>query len=384
MKKRRRVLSVLTAVLLVLALSVPMPASAANLYFTALNDTVVPLTADTMPVWYNGLIYVPYTVFDANLNGVGVNMGMYTSYNSANRTVTLFNLRQMLVFDLNTGTCRDDVTGTTYSSRAMMRNGRPYLSLSMVCSYFSLEYSYHQLSYIPQGYLVRIRSADVAIKDDAYFIDAAQRLISDRLRDYTQSLSPAETTDPVIAQPSAPPEVPSSKVATYLAFRCEDAGSLPAILNTLDSAKRYAVFFLSPQLMEEEGGLVRRILGTGHSVGILANGEGDVQSLLDRGQRALEEAAQTRTTLAYVPAGQRAALEQEGWVCWAETMLLRPGSTVGANTFAANTLDRLGTRRRTVFLTMEGDGDAARVLSALLRQMDSGSYSVAVPMETRL
>ena len=28
-----------------------MPASAANLYFTAINDSVPPLTSDTMPFW---------------------------------------------------------------------------------------------------------------------------------------------------------------------------------------------------------------------------------------------------------------------------------------------------------------------------------------------
>ena len=63
----------------------------------------------------------------------------------------------------------------------------------------------------------------------------------------------------------------------------------------------------------EEGDLVRRILGTGHSVGILAEGE-EVRPLLEQGSLALERAAQTRTTLAYVPAGQRAALEQEGFL----------------------------------------------------------------------
>ena len=158
---------------------------------------------------------------------------------------------------------------------------------------------------------------------------------------------------------------------------------MSGILDALDRAGHYGAFFLSPQVLEEEGDLVRRILGTGHSVGILAEGE-EVRSLLEQGSLALERAAQTRTTLAYVPAGQRAALEQEGWVCWRETLSLAPSGTVGPNTFANSVLDRLGDRRRTVYLTLEGGTDTARVLSTLLRRLGDSRYSIAVPMETRL
>ena len=210
----------------------------------------------------------------------------------------------------------------------------------------------------------------------------ARELINNRLRDYTQSLSPAETTPTIPVSPSEPPEVDGGNVATYLAFRCESADGLSAILNTLDGTGQYALFFLAPQVIEEEGGLVRRILGTGHSVGILA-WEGEKEAL-SRGRLALEELAHTRTTLAYVPDGARAGLEEQGWVCWKETLYLEPGDSVGGTAFAGTVLNRLGTRRRTVYLTLEGSGNTARVLSALLRQLSSNHYTVAVPMETRL
>lgn len=132
MKKRRGAVPFLLAAVLFLGLSVPMPASAANIYFVGLNDNVPPMTAGNMPFWSGGVLYVPYTVFDANLNGSHVNLGLHTSYNRVDNTVTLFNLRQMLVFNMNDGTCRDDMTGAVYSSRAVMRNGRPYLALNMV------------------------------------------------------------------------------------------------------------------------------------------------------------------------------------------------------------------------------------------------------------
>ena len=381
MRKKRPVLPLVLAVILAVGMFQPMPAAAANLYFTGINDSVAPLTSSSMPYWSGGTLYVPYTVFDANQNGVGVSLGLYTSYNHRSHIVTIFNLKQMLVFDLERGTCRDDMTGAAYDARAVMRYGKPYVPLYVVCSVFGLEYSYNQLSYISQGYLVRIKSAD-AVLDDGLFIDRARELINNRLRDYTQSLSPAETTPTVPVSPSGPPEVDGSNVATYLAFRCESADGLSAILNTLDGTGQYALFFLAPQVIEEEGGLVRRILGTGHSVGILAR-EGEEEAL-SRGRLALEELAHTRTTLAYVPDGARAGLEEQGWVCWKETLYLEPGDSVGGTAFAGTVLNRLGTRRRTVYLTLEGSGNTARVLPALLRQLSSNHYTVAVPVETRL
>lgn len=299
---------------------------------------------------------MPYSIFDASLNKIGVGLGLYTSYNRDSRTVTIFNLRQMLIFDLNSGTCRDDVTGTTYISRAIMRGGRPYLALSTVCSHFGLEYSYNQLPDIPQGYLVRIKSSDT-VMSDADFIDAAKNVINNRLREYTQSLNPAESTDPG-TNPSTPSipggNTPAGKddTAAYLAFRCETGGGLTGILDTLRESECCAVFFLTPQLLEE-GDLVRRILGGGHSVGILADG-GETAPLLEQGSLALERAACARTTLTYAP-GQQESLEEEGWVCWQETVLLHPDDTVNPNTFASGAVRRLGKQDQAVCLTLEGE-----------------------------
>lgn len=382
MMKKRRVLPLILAAVLFLGLARPMPASAAALYFTGINDSVALLTSDTMPCWSGGALYVPYTVFNANQNGISISLGLSTNYNRTGQTVTIFNLKQMLTFGLEDGTCYDDMSGVYYDARAIMRNGKPYVPLNTVCSFFGLEYSYNQLPYITQGYLVRIKSADAAL-DDATFIDAARRLINNRLRDYTQSLSPAETATPAVPSnpsPNAPPEVDAGSVAAYLAFRCEDAEKLSAILNTLD--QQYALFFLTPRLIEEERDLVRRILGTGHSVGILA--QDGQEETLERGRRALEELTHTRTTLAYVPEESRAGLEERGWVCWKETLFLEPGDMTGGTAFANGVLNRLGTRRRAVYLTLEGSGNTARILTALLRQLSNNHYTVAIPMETKL
>lgn len=386
MRRGRRILLGALTALLCIGLFLPLEVSAADLYFTAINDSVSPLTSDTMPFWSGGILYVPYTVFDASLNSIGVDLGMYASYSRNRNTVTLYNGPLDLEFDLNSGTCRDVATGDTYRARAIMRSGKPYLPLNTVCSFFHLTYTYSTLPYIPQGFLVRIKSADVVLSDSD-FIDAASNTINRRLRDYTQSLSSAETTSPARPGTAVTEEpVPSSSVPTYLAVRCTGADGLTGILSALDNAGRCAVFFLSPQVIREEGDLVRRILGTGHSIGILAQGDSLAQTrqLLEEGNRALEQTACARTTLAYAPQDQRSALEEEGAVCWNETLLLSPGDSVGASSFAATTLRRLEGRRRSTYLTLEGGAAGARVLSTLLRQLDSEHFVVSIPMETRL
>ena len=394
MKFLRRPLLTLLTLALCVGLFLPMPVSAADLYFTAINERIEYLTSDTMPFWSGGVLYVPYTLFDKNLNSTQTDLGITVSYNSRTKTsVTLYNLRQqMLTFDLVSGNCRDELTGEVFPYRAVMRNGKPYLPLEMVCSFFGLSWSYNTLPDFPQSYLVRIMTDDVVL-DDATFIGSAGYLLERRLQAYTQSLSPGETTTTTPGTSAVPgdeigkeEEVTPTNIPTYLAIRCESEDSILSILNTLDTAGRYGAFFLTPELLESQGDLVRRMLGTGHSVGILAMGETqkETEQLLEQGQYALEQLALTRTTLAYVPQDQSSALEQEGWVCWDETILLEPSSSVSASSYCNRIMNRLEGRNLVTYLTLSGDADGARILSTLLQQLSEEHFVVGTPLETRL
>lgn len=394
MNKRHRIIPRLLALLVCLALLFPLPVSAADLYFTSVNDNLLPLTADTMPLWSGGQLYVPYTVFDKD--STGVNLDLYGSYDRSNSTVTIYKLRKILVFDLRAGTCRDDTTGETFSSRAIIRNGRPYVPLNTVCDFFGLSRSYIAIS---QGYLVRIKS-EAAVLSDAKFVDAASELINLRLREYNQSLNPApvspgsnagastgtDTDTPSVTPNDTADDPNSPDVGTYLAFLCRPGGDLTGILNALDTQGNYALFLMTPQALEENPDLVRRILGTGHSIGLLADGHDleETRALLEQGNRILEQTAHTRTTVVWAPKDQRSALEAEGWVCWNESVSLSPSDTVGANAFASSALRRLEGRTRTTYLTLPGTANTGRVLSALLRQLKANNFVVSIPMETRL
>jgi len=385
MKKFRRTAMRLFAVLLCLGLLLPSPARAADVYFTSVNDSLLQLTAESMPFWWGGWIYVPYNVFDGRVTGI--DLGLSCSYERDKNKVSVFNLRRMLTFDLNTGACRDEQTGNPVTGRAMIRNGRAYITLSTVCAFFGLSYSYNAINYVPQGYLVRIKSGAVVLSD-AKFIDAAGDLVRRRLREYNQGSDPAPTPAPAPTPdppaPSAPPEETDS--TTYLAFRCESGEGLPAILDALDAAGESGVFFLTPQALEEEGALVRRMLGSGHSVGILARGEdaAQVQAGLETGARLLEGMVHLRVTLADVPKGMEQELEAGGWVCWKETLSMPAAANMGPRTFAANTLRRLSGHTGDARLTLEGGEDTARVLPTLLKRLEEERFVVGVPVETRV
>ena len=386
MRRVRRILPRFLALVLCLSLVLPVPVSAADLYFTAVNDRLLPLSSDTMPLWSGGLLYVPYNVFSREVSGVDLDIS--TSYSRTAGTVTFYRTKQILVFDLNTGTSRDDITGATYYAKAIIRNGKPYVPLNMVCTFFGLARSYTAIS---QGYLVRIKN-DQVVFSDSDFIEAAADLIDRRVRDYNQSLNPSPDTSTPPAQdptPVSPPEEPVTSATdrhTYLAFRCTSKAYVEELLNALDDQAVFALFLFTPQALEESGVLVQRILGTGHSIGLLSE-EGELSAVradLEAGSRLLQLTAHTRTTVACAASSLHNALEKEGWVCWSETTVLEPSDTVGASTFAANTVNRLEGRTGSVYLTMDADANTVRVLSSLLRSCRNNHLILSTPLETRL
>ena len=286
MDLKKRMISLLLSLVLCGAVFVPPASSASStVYFTSLNDNLRPVTADPMPTWSGGVLYVPYTVFLAQYNGGFKLVDVDYSYihTSTTHKLTLYTLQQMLTFDLKNGTCREEISGESYPAQAIMRNGIPYLPVVMVCNFFGLDFSYTAFS---QGYLVRINN-DSVVLSDAKLIDAASNLINRYLREYNQSINPAPDTTTPTSPPTEPDESNTPNLSTYLAILCKDGQGLDQILSALESAGYLGLLFFSPEALEQEDDLVRRILGNGHSVGILAEGgtPDQTRALLEEGNR---------------------------------------------------------------------------------------------------
>ena len=386
-KLLRRLLALICALALCLGLSGPVSA-AGDVYFSVVNDSMITLSDSTMPVWSGGVLYVPHSVFDGT-NSTGIGFGLNFSYNRDTGIASLFTTQQILTFDLNRGISYDYISGTPLKGRAIVCNGRPYLPVVQVCSFLGLSYS---VIAIPEGHIVRVKNSAVSLSDAA-FVDAASNLISRYLREYSQSQQSPPT--PGIRPPSssgtdAPlQEEPedTGNTLVYLGFRCDDTQGLAQVLDALDANNKTGVFFFPADGLEREDDLLYRILGSGHSVGLLAEGEtaAATRRLLEKGSQTLERIGYVRTTLALVPDGQRSALQEEGWVCWNETVNAVPaGSQTSASTHANAVIRKIGSQRNSAYLTLDASTDSARVLPILLQRLGSRSYPISVPLETRL
>ena len=388
--KRWKRSAALALVLTMLVTLLNTAQAAGNIYLTAVNENLLELTSDTMPTWSGGVLYVPYTVFDGSYTGI--NLGISSSYSRDEGTVTLYTLQQMVVFDLNRGTCYNPLTEQALSGKAILRNGRPYVPVAAVCSYFGLSYSVID---IEEGYIVRIKSSGVVLSDYS-FVDSAQNSIRNRIRDYNQANQSQPT--PGVLPPTYNPEEPDTEITvpddpadtdiipTYLAFSCEDSQGLSEILDTLDSQNHRAIFFFDAQGLEREDDLIFRILGSGYSIGLIAQGRSvsATHRLLEEANQTLSQVAYTRTSVVLVPESQRDALEEEGWICWNETASAVPTQGVGTNTYANQVLKRISGNYARVYLTLDASSETARVLPTLLRRLAEEGYGVSVPLETRL
>ena len=384
MKKGNRLLAAVLTLVLCLGLFAPVTVQAATPVFIAVNDRVLELSAETMPIWVGEEIYIPYSVLDSNANGV--HWGIYCRYIKTDHILSVFDVdkRRFLEFDLREGICFDGLTGEVYDGGAVLRGSRPYLPLEMVCDHFGLEYSYQE---IVQGMLLRIKNDEVVLTD-VRFVDAAVNVLNLRLKEYNQSIG-IESPDPSPSgsgTPTGGETVTEKRVPTYLAFRCYDSENLETLLLMLENRNVNAVIFLPPELVEERRDLIFWLSGAGHTVGLMAEGADPdaITKSLALGSRALEQAAFLRTCVVHAPAEYQSWLEREGWVCWNSTLELTPGDGDGATNFARRTLARLEGRTKSTYLLLDVSSHTLRVLPTLLTRLKEAGFDLDLPLETRL
>ena len=243
-----------------------------------------------------------------------------------------------------------------------------------MCSFLGLTYSYLT---VPQGILVRIKSSSNSLSD-ADLIDTGKDTLNNRLWEYNNQNS--AYTPPATDSPPLPPENNSPEtIPLYLGVRCERGGSAAALVNSFDAQSVRGLFFFSPEQLEAQDDLVRRLLATGHSVGLLLNGGtlDESREQLARGEGILREMACVRPSALLCPEDQRKPLEEEGWVCWRETASVRPG-------VSAQEQARSLRNQELVRLTLDDSTETASIAGSLLYQLKNRQFDIRIPMETRL
>lgn len=134
MHRTRKYIAALCAVLLlagcVMGLLGAAAARQAQVYFMAVNETILDLNAETMPMMIQPAGLCAYTMFDPNTTGV--DLGVYTSY--GNSTLMIYSRSAgALIFDLAndtvTSSLGDDFSSTAEGSvpRAIIRNSTVFV-----------------------------------------------------------------------------------------------------------------------------------------------------------------------------------------------------------------------------------------------------------------
>ena len=294
MKKRLLALFFCAAVLL--SLAVPPVRAEESVFFTAMGESILPLRDESMPFLSGSSIYIPAGIFTG-----AVRKSLEVSYtrNDTQNLVILYRGSHSLWLDLSTDYARDEEEMVYYPG-AIERGGQVYVSASLVARFFDLRYT---ITEVPHGYMVWLRKQDYPLSDTR-FADAASYIMESRYKEYLKSKEqPAVPVTPPAAEPD---ETVMDGKRVYLCLRADE--NLSAMLDTLDHAGIQAAVFFTPEEMARSGGVLRRMTATGHSVGILA--EGEVLEQAAAANDALKEAACTRTRLVMAPGAPEEVLRE--------------------------------------------------------------------------
>ena len=219
--KSKRFLCLLLVLLMVFSLTPSETRAETTVYFTAVNDQLLPdLSDETMPFWSGGRLYVPSTVI------TGTDLGLFYSRSRDKSTAVVYRQGSALTFNFAAGTVADQ-NDRQYSGPAIVRSDVVFLPLDLLTQFFSLDYSYTRVTY---GYLVRVKS-DTVVLSDAKFIDAAAMSMEQRYNEYMKTHSESNDSGNTPNQ-----NTDGDRDLVCLALRVTDEESANALLDTLTSS----------------------------------------------------------------------------------------------------------------------------------------------------
>lgn len=268
-----------------------VPAAAADdVCFISTNDSLEQLTYQ--PYFSGSTAYVPISVF--------ANFKIYNTYHYSSSTASLYSSSKQLYFDMESGETYDG-QGNYYNVTPIWRGGAVYVPVDFVCQQYGLAWSYIQGN--GYGDVLRIVDSDVHLTD-AQFLTAAKQLMSSRYNAYVGNTNSEDIPIPGVDI--------ASDCVVWLSFV-----GLPSsrLLDILGEHGVKAGFFLTAGELRDNTATVRRIVGEGHSIGVLCYGDPLAEYLEFRA--LLYEAAHTATVLiasggdAYDELCRQAALEND-------------------------------------------------------------------------
>ena len=281
----KRVLIVLVIVLLMSGMIV-MAGGSNQIYLMAVNDNVMDVTPENIPLQFNGQLYIPYTMLSSSVTKV--NLGIQVRYSVGSGTLLILDGQKVAIFDIRRNVAYD-AYGTSLNAAALTRNSMVYVPIDWLSSFFrQLSYS---VTYTPYGLLVRLCNGSEALTD-VEFIEAGEELLHQKYLNYLELKEKANATPSVSASPSTPPTVspsppPMTVAEVCLAFRYDEAAG--EVADLLEQNGQRGLFLFECRELVLRDDLVRRLVAKGHQVGLALAGEDldDCLKQLEEGRELL-------------------------------------------------------------------------------------------------
>jgi len=349
-------------------------------YFVAANDTLLAFNDSTMPFVSGRDILVP----DKTFEGAGV----WSVSSTDLELVQLYRGNRHVDFYTATGEVYDQ-DGNILNWPAARRIGsRFYVPARQVCEHFGLTYQVLEVPHnvIPEERMRVIRIVSTSTTNGATFVGLNERALRTAYNEYYTPAPPPPTPPP--PPPTPPPQPPPQDgdeqppdyktITIYLSFFDISAGSVESVLSLFDyqvALIHQASFFVSADDIKENPGVIRRISGSGHTIGIWLN-EGTHQEYLEA-SALLFEAAKVRTVIVSASDAAETAADMAD----AYGLIYRDGTENLADNdtrTAANVIAMLPAEEESRYdLIFPCSGHTAMILSGIYTHLRVNEYNIA-------
>ena len=316
----------------------PASLAADTSFFIAVNDSLLPYSDDTMPLVIDGVILVPDSIFSE--------AGVW-SVSSVEReqTIIYMGMSRLINFYTALGETRDQNNNLLNWPPAQRIGRRFYVPLIQVCDYYGLRYQILPVpdSVIPDRSMQVIRILSDYVLNGPTFIGLHGNTMKSSYDEYhapppvtppdqppnplpNPQPNPQPATDPPAATVTEPDY---SDITMFISFFDISAGDAEQVLDLLDIQAAlgfYYNFFVSADDIISNPGLIRRITGSGHIVGIWLTEGTDEE--YNRASDLLFEAAKIRTVLVSADEAAETALDMaalKGLQFWSDAQRFTAG-----------------------------------------------------------
>jgi peptidoglycan/xylan/chitin deacetylase (PgdA/CDA1 family) len=323
MMKKRRLSLLLTAVLLITLLAVLRPVSANSpvltyVITTGTQQSLQPLNSATMPFFVERRLYLPTSFFS-----VGDRVKAF--YQEGQVTFSDAGLR-WITFLINEDKVYSADDSTWHVARVIVRDGVIFVPARIVADFYGFQIREFTGNW---GIAVVLQMDPITGNAAEYWRRIETSIISeapDIIADYNSTVAatprpptptphhpnPPDPSSPTPPSPLTPSPPPTSVKTVYLTFDDGPGDWSHGIMDALDQYNVKAAFFLTGSQITAHACAVRRMTGSGHTLGLRGYSNDDrlfyasqasLQYELEKSNDLLRAVSMTRSRLVRVPSG---------------------------------------------------------------------------------